>query len=64
MSDSNRVKGPCPFCHHRGGTIDCDFEGQVGGQPMLYHSLPTCPEYDRMSADEFVAAVIERRHLQ
>jgi hypothetical protein len=64
-----RVQGPCPFCHadpRYRGTIDCDFSGKAtpAGQPALYHSVPTCPDYDRMTGDEFVRAVIDRQHLQ
>jgi hypothetical protein len=54
-----RVDGPCPFCRDKGGTITCDFE-----HDMLLHSLPVCEPFERMTADEFVQAVIDRKHLQ
>jgi hypothetical protein len=60
---SGIVSGPCPFCHREGGTIHCDFDGEGDGTPSLLHSLPTCATYDKMTADEFVRAVIERQHL-
>ena len=56
--------GPCPFCHRSGGTVSVDWEAENGRPAALYHSLPTCETYDRLTADEFVRAVIERRHYQ
>jgi hypothetical protein len=56
---AGRVRGPCPFCHHRGGTIDCDF-----AQGMLFHSLPTCSAFQSKTADEFIEAVCNREHIQ
>jgi hypothetical protein len=62
------VTGPCPFCHTKGGQITVDWgEAAQGSKPardgMLFHSLPYCGTYERLSADEFVRAVIERKHL-
>jgi len=54
------IKGPCPFCHRQGGQIICDFNG-VG---VLIHTLPACETYNRLSADDFVQAVIDRKHYQ
>ena len=60
----SRVQGPCPFCRERGGTIDCDFTGESNkdGLPLLVHSEPTCDTFDRMTADEFVQAVLDGEH--
>ena len=60
MSDSRKpTVGPCPFCHHSGGKLECDFDGG-----MLFHTLPVCETFNRLTADEFVKAVIERKHVQ
>ena len=58
----DRVRGPCPFCYRTGGTIDADFDGQAGNGAAIYHSLPTCADYNRLSGDEFIKAVIARKH--
>jgi hypothetical protein len=57
-----RVKGPCPFCLV--GEIDCDFTGggSIDGHPALVHTEPTCDAFDRMTADEFVQAVLDGKH--
>jgi hypothetical protein len=59
------VSGPCPFCHRTGGTITVDFHTPQpdGGTGLVLHSLPTCETYDRLSADDFVRAVIDKKHL-
>lgn len=56
------VTGPCPFCHTKGGNITVDW-GDEKRDGALFHSLPYCETYSRLTADEFVRAVIERRHL-
>jgi len=58
------IRAPCPFCYRRGGAIIVDFDGvDSGGVPCLIHSLPPCETYLRLNADEFIAAIIERKHL-
>jgi hypothetical protein len=62
------VSGPCPFCHTQGGNITVDWgEAAQGDKPkrpgMLFHSLPYCSTYERLSGDEFIRAVIARKHL-
>lgn len=69
MSDAEKagiaalVEGPCPFCRATGGQVIADFDGRFVGEPALLHSVPACADYTRMSGDEFVDAVIGRRHL-
>ena len=68
FSAKSDVSGPCPFCHHSGGTITVDFSAPEGDAPKdatgaLFHSLPTCETYDRLSGDEFIRAVIDRKHV-
>jgi hypothetical protein len=69
VSAKSDVSGPCPFCHHSGGTITADFsapEGEAAPKEAtgtLFHSLPTCETYDRMTGDEFIRAVIARKHV-
>lgn len=60
------VSGACPFCHRAEGRITADFEGKSNSvdSPMLLHTLPVCREFERMTGDEFVQAVIDRKHLQ
>jgi hypothetical protein len=60
------ISGPCPFCHRKGGHVTADFDGTSNdaAQPMLLHTLPYCREFSEMSGDEFVQAVIDRKHLQ
>jgi len=64
------VSGPCPFCYREGGSIVADFDPPGGdGFPKdamgsLFHSMPPCETYTRLSGDEFIRAVIARRHLQ
>lgn len=57
-----QVEGPCPFC--RRGSIHADFTGESNeeGHPILTHTEPTCEAFDRMTADEFVQAVLDGRH--
>jgi hypothetical protein len=54
-----RIDAACPFCAPSGGIITLDFEH--GG---ILHSLPVCQSFDRMTADEFVQAVLDGKHLQ
>jgi len=53
------ISGPCPFCRHSGGSITCSFD-----EGVLLHTLPPCETYLRLSADEFVQAVIDKKHMQ
>lgn len=67
ISAKSDVSGPCPFCRHSGGTITADFSppegGPAGAAGSLFHSLPTCETYDRLSADDFMRAAIARKHV-
>jgi hypothetical protein len=62
VSDEKKIHGVCPFC--RVGTIDVDWYGsetELG--PSIMHSLPACTTFYEMTGDEFVQAIIDRKHL-
>jgi hypothetical protein len=53
------VNGHCPFCRR-------DVSVRWGNPPNdpghLFHALPTCDQFNRMTADQFVRAVIAGKH--
>jgi hypothetical protein len=61
---SYKSRGACPFCKHQGGTLEVDWYGE-GSEfgPSILHSLPACDTFYRLTGDEFVQAVIDRKHL-
>jgi hypothetical protein len=68
MTAKMKKSGPCPFCLHSGGMVEWDFDNPgVGGDSTtgyVNHSLPACENYVRLSADDFVRAIIDRKHVQ
>lgn len=59
------TNGTCPFCH-RAFTVDWGELGEDGqlkpNTGVLLHALPVCSDFARLSADEFVAAVLAGKH--
>lgn len=55
------IRGACPFCTR--GNIAVDWYGEESKEPSIAHSLPACDTFYRLTGDEFVQAVIDRKHL-
>ncbi len=48
------VQGACPFCK---AALSVDWE-----RGILSHALPTCERFKTLTADEFVATVLNGEH--
>lgn len=54
--------GVCPFCG-LGFAVDWHEAGPQGeATGAIYHEHPLCKQYDTLSGDEFVQAVLDGKH--
>jgi hypothetical protein len=53
------VEGRCPFCQR---TFSVRWGNPPADPGHLLHALPMCDAFERMSGDEFVAAVVKGAH--
>lgn len=51
------TNGHCPFC---GKAVSVSWGDPPIDPGALFHAMPTCPQYDTMTADEFVRAVADK----
>jgi len=51
------TNGHCPFC---GRSLSVKWGDPPAEPGNLIHAMPTCRQYDTMTADEFVSAVVDR----